>query len=88
MPAVTVGKWGRNLAIRIPAGVASTVGLCDGETVEVESSDDGLIIRRSAARTEARRQAEAAAVEIEAESKQYRLGGVTIRELLDEGRRG
>jgi antitoxin component of MazEF toxin-antitoxin module len=88
MATVIVGKWGKNLAVRVPAAVAETVGLSDGETVEIEAVHGDLMIRRSAAQTELRRRAEAAAAEIEAESRHYRLGDVGIRELLDEGRRG
>jgi antitoxin component of MazEF toxin-antitoxin module len=88
MTAVIVGKWGKNLAIRVPAAVAETIGLSDGETVEIEIVHGDLLIRRSAAQAEARRRAEAAAVEMEAESRDHRLGEVSIRALLEEGRRG
>ena len=88
MTTVIVGKWGRNLAIRVPAALAQTVELTDGEAVEIEAVHGDLLIRRSAARADARRQAEAAAAEMRAESRHYRLGGVTVRELLDAGRRG
>ena len=88
MASVIVGKWGKNLAVRVPAALANAVGLSDGETVEVEATHGDLMIRRPAARTEARRRAEAAAVEIEAESRHYRLDDVSIRTLLEEDRRG
>jgi antitoxin component of MazEF toxin-antitoxin module len=88
MTSVIVGKWGRNLAIRVPAALAETVGLSDGEAVEIEAVHGDLMIRRSAAQAEVRRRAEAAAAEMEAESQHYRLNGMSIRELLDEGRRG
>ena len=83
-----VGRWGKNLAIRVPMDVARTIGLADGETVEVEMQDGDLVIRRRAAHVRARRDAEAAAAEIIADSQHHSLGGVSIRELLDEGRRG
>jgi antitoxin MazE len=88
MTTVTVGKWGKNLAVRAPAALAETVGLRDGETVEIEAAQGDLLIRRSAALADARHRAEAAAAEMEAESRNYRLGDVTIRDLLEEGRRG
>jgi antitoxin MazE len=88
MTTAIVGKWGKNLAIRVPAAVAEAVGLSEGETVEIEAVHGDLTIRRSAAQAEARRQAEIAAAEMEAESKHYRLGDVSIRALLEEGRRG
>jgi hypothetical protein len=45
-------------------------------------------VRRHAARTQARRDAEAAADEIIAESRAHSLGGISLRDLLDDGRRG
>ena len=88
MTRVVVGKWGNNLAIRVPLEVAKASGLTDGEQVEIEVRDGDLMIRRSDARARARSDAEAAAAEIIAESKHHTLGDVTIRELLEEGRRG
>ena len=83
-----VGKWGKNLAIRVPMDIARAAGLADGEKVEVETVDGDLVIRRRAAHAHARRDAQAAAEEIIAESRLHSLGGVSIRDLLDEGRRG
>jgi AbrB family looped-hinge helix DNA binding protein len=88
MPHSVVGRWGKNLAIRIPADVARTIGLSDGEAVEVETQDGDLVIRRHAAHARARRGAEEAAAEIIADSRNHSLGGLSIRELLEEGRRG
>lgn len=88
MSRVLVGKWGKNLAIRVPGDVARAAGLTDGEQVEIEAQDGDLVIRRPAARARAIAAAEAAAREIVEESKRYSLGGVSIRELRDEGRRG
>lgn len=88
MPQVIVGRWGKNLAIRVPFDVARESGLSDGEQVEIEAQDGDIIIRRSAAHARARGDAEAAAAEIVAESKRHSLGGVRVRDLLDEGRRG
>jgi antitoxin MazE len=88
MPHSVVGRWGKNLAIRVPADVARTIGLSDGEAVEVETQDGDLVIRRHAAHARARRGAEEAAAEIIADSRNHSLGGLSIRELLEEGRRG
>jgi antitoxin MazE len=86
MARVTVGKWGKNLAVRIPFEIARAAELSEGEQVDIEVRDDDIVIHRPTAR--ARAEAEAAAEEIIAESCSYSLGTFTIRELLDEGRRG
>jgi antitoxin component of MazEF toxin-antitoxin module len=83
-----VGKWGKNLAIRVPTEIARAAGLADGERVEVQTQDGDLIIRRSEARARSHQDAEAAADEIAAASRQYTLGDASIRDLLEDGRRG
>ena len=88
MPNSVVGKWGKNLAIRVPMEVARASGLADGEIVEIEMQDGDLIVRRTAAHVRARQDAEVAAAEIIADSRRHSLGDVSIRELLEEGRRG
>ncbi len=88
MPHSVVGKWGKNLAIRVPMEIARAAGLTDGEKVEVETQDGDIVIRRRDARARAREDAEAAAKEIIAESRRHSLGGVSVRDLLEEGRRG
>lgn len=87
MSQSVVGKWGKNLAIRVPMEVARAAGLTDGEKVEVETQDGDIVVRRREARVRARQDAEAAADEIIAESRRHSLGGVSIRELLEDGRR-
>jgi antitoxin MazE len=82
-----VGKWGKNLAIRVPMEVARAAGLTDGEKVEVETQDGDIVVRRREARIRSRQDAEAAAKEIISESRRHSLGGVSIRELLEDGRR-
>jgi antitoxin MazE len=86
MSQVTVGKWGKNLAVRFPLEFAKAAGLSEGERVEIEVHDGDIVIRRPVARAWA--DAEAAAEEIIGESRDHSLGEVTIRELLEEGRRG
>lgn len=88
MSQATVGRWGKNLAVRVPVDVARALGLSDGEQVEIEAHDGDIVIRRPDARARTRRIAETAAAEIMAESKHHSLGGISIRDLLDEGRRG
>ena len=88
MSQSVVGKWGKNLAIRVPMEVARAAGLTDGEKVEVETQDGDIVVRRREARVRARQDAEAAAEEIIKESRRHSLGGISIRELLEDGRRG
>ncbi len=87
MAQVIVGKWGKSLAVRVPLDVAAAAGLTDGESVEIEAVDGTIVIRRDAAKAEARRNAERAMAEIIEASKGVTLGGLSIRELIDEGRR-
>jgi len=50
VPQVIIGKWGKNLAIRLPGEIVRASGLNDGERVEVEAHDGGIVIRRAAPR--------------------------------------
>lgn len=86
MARATIGRWGKNLAIRVPLVIAQAAGLSDGERVEVEEHDGDILIRRPAAH--ARADAEAAAEEIIAESRHHSLGDVAVRDLIEDGRRG
>lgn len=47
MPQVTVGRWGKNLAVRFPGEVAEAARLSDGERVEIEARDGDIVIRRT-----------------------------------------
>jgi antitoxin component of MazEF toxin-antitoxin module len=87
MTKAIVGKWGKSLAIRVPLDVARAVGLSDGEAVEIETADGDIHIRRSAVKDETRRKAASAIAEIRAAAAGIRLDGVTVRELIDEGRK-
>jgi antitoxin component of MazEF toxin-antitoxin module len=88
MARATVGRWGKNLAVRVPGDIAKAVRLSDGEHVEIEHRDGDILIRRPDAKARDRRRAAKAAREIIAESRNHSLGGISIRELIDEGRRG
>lgn len=83
-----IGKWGKNLAVRVPVDVARASGLNDGELVEVELLNGDLIIRRRAAHAQARQDAQTAVAEIIGDSRRQSLGEISIRELIEEGRRG
>ncbi len=47
MPQATVGKWGKNLAVRFPGEIAKAARLSDGERVEIEALDGDIVIRRA-----------------------------------------
>jgi antitoxin MazE len=87
MTNVVVGKWGKSLAVRVPVDVAAAAGLVDGEAVEIEAVDGTVVIRPDPAKAEARRRAQEAVAEILADAKGRSLGGISIRELIEEGRR-
>ncbi|WP_295529975.1 AbrB/MazE/SpoVT family DNA-binding domain-containing protein [Novosphingobium sp. Chol11] len=87
MSQVIVGKWGKSLAVRVPIDVAAAAGLVDGEAVEIEAVDGTIVIRRDAAKAQAQMKAQQARAEIIELSKVMTLGGLSIRELIDEGRR-
>jgi antitoxin component of MazEF toxin-antitoxin module len=72
----------------VPFEVAREAGLSDGEPVEIETLDGDILIRRRAAHARARQEAERAAAEIVAESRDHSLRGLPLRELREEGRRG
>jgi AbrB family looped-hinge helix DNA binding protein len=87
MVEAIVSRWGKSLAISFPSEVADSIGLREGERVEIEVRNGDILVRRQSARALARKQAEEAAAEIIAERKNYSLGGNKIRDLIDEGRR-
>ena len=47
MVRVTVGRWGNNLAVRLPGEVVDAVRLRDGERVDIEVLDGNVVIRRT-----------------------------------------
>jgi antitoxin MazE len=48
MARVTIGKWGRNLAIRLPSEIVKTAGLNNGECLDIRTQADGeIVLRRS-----------------------------------------
>jgi antitoxin MazE len=50
MSHIRVGKWGKNLALRVPGDIASEIGLKEGERVEIEAHDGEIVVRRAAPR--------------------------------------
>jgi antitoxin MazE len=47
MSHATVGKWGKNLAVRLPGEVVRSAGLKGGERVLIESRNGEIVIRRA-----------------------------------------
>ena len=50
MTQATVGKWGNNLAVRLPGEIVRAARLHDGERVEIEAQEGAIIIRRTESR--------------------------------------
>ena len=48
MSQITVGRWGKSLAVRLPGEIVKETGLTDGERVEIEARDGDIVIRRAA----------------------------------------
>ncbi len=51
MSRAVVGRWGKNLAIRFPAEIATAARLNEGERVEIAANGDEVVIRRLPAET-------------------------------------
>ena len=82
---IKIGRWGKSLAVRIPADLALSAGLIEGELVDVEARGGDLLFHRS---DEARRaDAREAGQDLLRLAKGRTLGGVGIRDLIDDGRR-
>jgi antitoxin MazE len=47
MSQVIVGRWGKNLAVRLPGEIAKATGLHYGERVEIEAEAGNIVIRRA-----------------------------------------
>jgi antitoxin MazE len=47
MVQVTVGRWGNNLAVRLPGEIVDATNLRDGERVEIDAKDGDVVIRRT-----------------------------------------
>ncbi|HVC56799.1 MAG TPA: AbrB/MazE/SpoVT family DNA-binding domain-containing protein [Stellaceae bacterium] len=47
MSQAVIGRWGKSLAVRIPAEIAHAAGIGDGERVEIETRDGGIVIHRA-----------------------------------------
>ena len=87
MTKATIGTWGKSLAVRVPADVARLAGLNEGEAVDIEAVEGEIVIRRDAASAAKAKRAADAVAAIKELRKGSRLDGISIRELIDEGRK-
>jgi antitoxin MazE len=46
MSVATVGRWGKNLAVRFPNEIADELGLREGDRLEIDTNGDQIVIRR------------------------------------------
>ncbi len=44
---VTIGKWGNNLAVRLPGEIVESTRLRDGDRVDIETQNGDVLIRRA-----------------------------------------
>jgi antitoxin MazE len=44
---VTVGTWGKSLAIRLPGEIVKAAGLSNGERLDIQTHDGEIVIRRA-----------------------------------------
>ena len=50
MGEAIVGRWGKNLAVRLPGDVAKKAGIRVGERVEVSAEEGAIVVRRAVPR--------------------------------------
>jgi antitoxin MazE len=50
MTHITVGRWGKSLAVRFPGEIAKAAGLTEGQRVEIETRNGEIILRRAVPR--------------------------------------
>jgi antitoxin MazE len=83
---ITVGKWGKNLAVRIPGEIVNEAGLKEGERVDIEARDGDIVIRRVSPRftLEELFDGKSAAEWRDAYANAYDWGPDIGREIVDE----
>lgn len=89
MTRITVGTWGKDMASGVLQDVGREAGLVDGEQVNIEIQKGDVVISKRLPPLSSEQQARALAAlgRIIERSKTVTLGNVTLRELIDEGRR-
>lgn len=86
MSRITVSRLDQDISIRVPFDLIRSTGISDGDSVEVRTAGNAIVIERITENERA--DAILAAEEIIAESSRYAMSDQEIRELIEEGRRG
>lgn len=47
-----IAKWGNSLAVRIPKALVGRSGLAEGESMDIEATEEGFLLRRRASEEE------------------------------------
>ena len=47
MSVITLGRWGRSLAVRLPSDLTKRLAFSIGDSVEIEQRGDEVVIRRT-----------------------------------------
>ena len=50
MTQAIIGRWGKSLALRLPADIAEAAGIAEGERVEIAAQEKEIVIRRATPR--------------------------------------
>lgn len=50
MANAIIGRWGKNLAVRLPGEIVEKIDLREGARVEITAQDDCVVIRRATPR--------------------------------------
>lgn len=50
MTNAIIGRWGNSLAVRLPAEIAASLNLHDGERIDIDAQPDQIVIRKATPR--------------------------------------
>jgi antitoxin MazE len=84
---LVAGQWGKSTAVRLPKSFVERKAISAGDVLEYEETEDAVILRPKP-KGASREDALAAVEEMKEIRKRMRLDGLSIAELLAEGRRG
>ena len=69
MQQVQISKWGNSLGFRIPRGIADSLDIQAGDTLELTPAENGLLVKKAA--TKVKRYALADILDSFAQSESY-----------------